>query len=496
MKQPNMRTHNHIRRLIAAALAIIMALSLSVSAFAVEYDTHIDPNCPVCNPGVTQDSKLNAISDALAAVLSFSDVSSTHTFHDAIIWCANQSIVGGYTDGSFKPANTVSRSNFVVMLSRAFYASDIKKYTNDFTLSFGAFYPNYLALKNNGIWNNVGFDTDDIYDSGFAASMNKGISRYDMAQLMTNIMTKKGFSANNSDKNAAIAKITDYSSIPSQYRDAVTNVYALGIITGYADGSFNGDGVMNRGQAAVVIYRMMQYTGNSDGDITNPDPETPVDPSTGEVVCACVSIHGKLCEICHTAKPGATTPVEPEKPETPSTPSTPAAGTLTNGKPVTEANILELLSELQAKYPQHTSFVNGYSAGNNSTDVRTAVRSYKTSTGRYCSTSAGCGGWAALVSDYIFGQTGFPARKITTADARPGDIGISLNGNGELEHVFIVTSRAWHNDECQWTEFNTTDGNTTGPNNTYEIVWDMRGCDWDNPQPGDWTVDIWTRYPN
>ena len=280
MKQPNMRTHNHIRRLIAAALAIIMALSLSVSAFAVEYDTHIDPNCPVCNPGVTQDSKLNAISDALAAVLSFSDVSSTHTFHDAIIWCANQSIVGGYTDGSFKPANTVSRSNFVVMLSRAFYASDIKKYTNDFTLSFGSFYPNYLALKNNGIWNNVGFDTDDIYTSAFAASMNKGISRYDMAQLMTNIMTKKGFSASSSDKNAAINKITDYSSIPSQYRDAVTNVYALGIITGYADGSFNGDGIMNRGQAAVVIYRMMQYTGNSDGNITNPDPETPAEPET------------------------------------------------------------------------------------------------------------------------------------------------------------------------------------------------------------------------
>ena len=48
------------------------------------------------------------------------------------------------------------------------------------------------------------------------------------------------------------------------------------------------------------------------------------------------------------------------------------------------------------KYPEHTSFVNGYSAGNNSTDVRTAVRSYKDSNGLYCSTSAGCGGWAGV----------------------------------------------------------------------------------------------------
>ncbi len=239
---------------------------------------------------------------------------------------------------------------------------------------------------------------------------------------------------------------------------------------------------------------MMQYSGNSGGNITNPDPETPVDPSTGEVVCACVTIHGKLCEICHTAQTGNTTPVEPEKPEAP---STPAAGTLTNGKPVTEANILELLSELQAKYPQHTSFVNGYRDGIKSYDVLKATNQYKvTGSNLSASTHSGCGGWAALVSDYIFGQTGFPARKIATADARPGDIGISLDGNGKATHIFIITSRAQHNDECQWTEFDTTDGNPTGPNNTYEIIWDVGHSDWDNPQPGDWTVDVWTRYPN
>ena len=485
MKQPNMRTHNRIRRLIAATLAIIMALSLSVSAFAVEYDTHIDPNCPVCNPGGTQDSKLDAISDALAAVLSFSDVSSTHTFHDAIIWCANQSIVSGYTDGSFKPANTVSRSNFVVMLSRAFYASDIKKYTNDFTLSFGSFYPNYLALKNNGIWNNVGFDTDDIYDSGFAASMNKGISRYDMAQLMTNIMTKQGFSASSSDKNAAINKITDYSSIPSQYRDAVANVYALGIITGYADGSFNGDGIMNRGQAAVVIYRMMQYTGNSGGDITNPDPETPVDPSTGEVVCACVTVHGKLCEICHTAKPGVTTPVEPEKPEDPSTPAT---GTLTNGKPITVENVTELMNELRAQYPSKTDAgrYSGPAVISKITNTYTRANG-----GGTTSTSIGCGGWAARVFDYIFGQD-VTFRRVSYDEARVGDLLIKVDSQGRIMHVAIVSDRKTVNGIPNM--LCTTDANI-GSSGVNVMTWDLARYDpieYNDP----WAYDIYTAYPD
>ena len=483
MKQPNMRTHNHIRRLIAAVLAIIMALSLSVSAFAVEYDTHIDPNCPVCNPGVTQDSKLNAISDALAAVLSFSDVSSTHTFHDAIIWCANQSIVGGYTDGTFKPANTVTRNNFVVMLSRAFYADTVAEYNTETYLKYGAFVPNSMALFVNGILRNTSFET--IFKN--SQEMNRGISRYDMAQLMTNIMTKKGFSASANDKNEAIAKITDYNSIPSQYRDAVANVYALGIITGYADGSFNGNGVMNRGQAAVVIYRMMQYTGNSGGDITNPDPETPVDPSTGEVVCACVSIHGKLCEICHTAQTGNTTPVEPEKPETP---STPAAGTLTNGKPITEANVTEILNQLKSQYPTPTSFVNGYAGLNsgrnpNANCIKQITNQYwrAENHNQHTSTTLGCGGWAAFVADEIFGQTGVNWKKTTTSNIHPGDLVIHIDNTGYLRHVSIYVGPVDGYDAS--VRVYSTEANPG--KNGYVISWG---------QGVTGNVDIYTAYPN
>ncbi len=483
MKQPNMRTHNHIRRLIAAALAIIMALSLSVSAFAVEYDTHIDPNCPVCNPGVTQDSKLNAISDALAAVLSFSDVSSTHTFHDAIIWCANQSIVGGYTDGTFKPANTVTRNNFVVMLSRAFYADTVAEYNTETYLKYGAFVPNSMALFVNGILRNTSFET--IFKN--SQEMNRGISRYDMAQLMTNIMTKKGFSASANDKNEAIAKITDYNSIPSQYRDAVANVYALGIITGYADGSFNGNGVMNRGQAAVVIYRMMQYTGNSGGDITNPDPETPVDPSTGEVVCACVTVHGKLCEICHTAQTGNTTPVEPEKPETP---STPAAGTLTNGKPITEANVTEILNQLKSQYPTPTSFVNGYAGLNsgrnpNANCIKQITNQYwrAENHNQHTSTTLGCGGWAAFVADEIFGQTGVNWKKTTTSNIHPGDLVIHIDNTGYLRHVSIYVGPVDGYDAS--VRVYSTEANPG--KNGYVISWG---------QGVTGNVDIYTAYPN
>ncbi|WP_300692056.1 S-layer homology domain-containing protein [uncultured Oscillibacter sp.] len=232
-----------MKRILSLVLALILCTSLAVPALAAD----------------------------------FSDVPPSHNFYPAVADCSSKGIVGGYPDGTFRPSATVTRSNFCVMLSRAFYPSDITRYTNDFTTSFGSFYPNYLALANNGIWNNVSFDEEYIYTSDFAASMNLGISRYDMAQLMTNIMNARGFAAGEAEKNAAASKITDYSSIPGQYREAVANVYALGVIGGYSDGSFNGGGIMNRGQAAAVIYRMTQAV-----PVAPPRAGNPRCPGTGD----------------------------------------------------------------------------------------------------------------------------------------------------------------------------------------------------------------------
>ena len=407
-----------MKRILSLVLALILCTSLAVPALAAD----------------------------------FSDVPPSHNFYPAVADCSSKGIVGGYPDGTFRPSATVTRSNFCVMLSRAFYPSDITRYTNDFTTSFGSFYPNYLALKNNFIWNNVSFDTDDIYTSDFAASMNLGISRYDMAQLMTNIMNARGFAAGEAEKNAAASKITDYSSIPGQYRDAVANVYALGVIGGYSDGSFNGGGVMNRGQAAAVIYRMTQAV-----PVEAPAPETPAVPA----------------------------PETPEAPA-PETPSTPAAGTLTNGKPITVENVTELMNELRTQYPAKTD-AGRYSGP---ATIRQITTKYSVDTGGFVSTKIGCGGWAARVFDYIFGQD-VTFRRVSYDEARIGDLLIKVDSQGRLMHVAIVSDRKTidgiPNMLC------TTDANMGSGTNV--MTWDAA-----RPDPDkyglNFAYDIYTVYPD
>ena len=409
-----------MKRILSLVLALILCTSLAVPALAAD----------------------------------FSDVPPSHNFYPAVADCSSKGIAGGYPDGTFRPSATVTRSNFCVMLSRAFYPSDITRYTNDFTTSFGSFYPNYLALKNNFIWNNVSFDTDDIYTSDFAASMNLGISRYDMAQLMTNIMNARGFAAGEAEKNAAASKITDYSSIPGQYRDAVANVYALGVIGGYSDGSFNGGGVMNRGQAAAVIYRMTQAV-----PVEAPAPETPAVPA----------------------------PETPEAPA-PETPSTSAAGTLTNGKPITVENVTELMNELRAQYPSKTD-AGTYSGG--PMTIRKIINTYTfTGNSGTTSTSAGCGGWAARVFDYIFDKN-VTFRQVSYDEARIGDLLIKVDSQGYLAHVAIVSARKTVNGIPNM--LCTTDANYGGGANV--MTWDL--ARYDPIEYGDpWTYDIYTVYPD
>lgn len=375
--------------------------------------------------------------------------------------CAAKGITGGYDDGTFKPANPVTRAQFCVMLSRAFYPGEVEQYNTDIYKKQGWFVPNTRALFSAEVL------TGTSFVSGFATpgTMDQVISRYDMARLMTNIMAKKGFSATDAQKTEAQKKIGDYKSIPSNYQDAVKNVFALGIITGYPDGTFGGAKVMNRGQGCVVIYRMMQYTPATSNPVTpDADSGTPVSPSP-----------------------------KPETPAAPTQPETPTAKTLSNGKPVTEANVLELLDELKAKYPEGTSFANGYYPDKPNTEVQVAMHSYQRSRGGKTGTNTGCGGWAALVSNYIFGQTGFTPRKTTLDNARLGDIGICVNSDGKLTHVFIVTDHATRPEGGEWTQINCTDagGNTDAEN---VIKWSRSQGQWDDGYSGH--LDIWTRYPD
>ena len=510
-----MRVKNRvpIRRALAATLALLMMLSMTVTAFAIEPDDPDDGFYPGDDPGVVFDGDdgssgeyAESIETGLAdvpvqtedgteaipietettpatddellpAVTGFSDVPSTHGFYTAIMDCAAKGITSGYADGTFRPTNSVTKAQFSVMLSRAFYPDKVKALSTEENKAVAWYYPNVLALKNAGVLKDVAF-------ANFLTNktiMDQAIPRYQMAQLMTNIMSAKGFSATAAQKAEAQKKITDYKTMHTKYQDAVKNVFALGIITGYSNGTFGGNNIMNRGQGCVVIYRMTKYTPAA---TTTPDTDDSGKPTGG------AGNTGSTGNTGNTGNTGTGMGTQ-----TPTQPETPAAKTLSNGKPVTEANVLALIREIRSKYPPGTNFGTGYTTLNTTGDVYKAI-------GRRTSVRNGCGAWAALVSDYIFGQTGAPMRKIDFKSARPGDILVTLEPNGDVYHVLAIISNAHHDDDIEGWGVKTTDAGRP-PNasiSAYTIGWDddtggYGGIVYDDGY-GASTKEVWTRYPS
>lgn len=358
----------------------------------------------------------------------FSDVPAGYAFHQAIQDCVAKGILTGYDDGTFRPGEGVTRAQFCVMLARAFYPGEDANYSA--LKSSAWFAPGAAVLESHGA---MAYGKTYWYDP---AVMNSQISRNDMARFIANVMKAKGFTVSEADKNAAQANIADYASIPESFRDPIKTVFALGIITGYAGNTFEGGRTMTRGQAAVIIQRMSRCLS---GESARPE-ETPT--------------------------------------------------TLTNGKAVTEENVLAMLAELKARYPEGTDFSAGYSLGNDS-PVRRATFPYERAENPTTHTSniEGCGGWATLLSDAMLGQAGFEPRKTTLADARPGDIMIQVDQNGRLVHVAMITSRPAVSGGK--TAFTVTEA-ATDDQDVYHLHWDV---DYSRYTGSAYRYDVYTRYP-
>lgn len=421
--------------------------------------------------------------ELLPAVTGFSDVPRTHGFYTAIMDCAAKGITSGYADGTFRPTNSVTRAQFCVMLSRAFYPNEVKKYdTEEYKKVW--FGPNTKALSAAGVLTRTSFQ----YAYNTSRAMDQVINRYDMATLMTNIMAKKGFSATATQKTEAQKKIADYKSIPSQYQDAVKNVFALGIITGYSDGTFGGERVMNRGQGCVVIYRMMKYTpattpgtGNTGTGDTYDDGKTKPGTSTGSGSTSTGNTG------TNSGSTGTST----------NTDNTNKTGILANGKAITEANVLAMIQELLKKYPAGMTWNdNTTRTGTVSQALNTIKNNYYVANTRYRpSMTAGCGGFASLISDSIFGSgNANPTRKVPLECVRPGDVIMELDANGKLKHIAIAASRITGIDK--WTDNISPVITTYDGNNGDHICYDTAHTIPKTPNnTNNYYCEVWTRYP-
>ena len=203
---------------------------------------------------------------------AFTDVPSNHWSYSYVEKAAENGWVSGIGNGKFGVDNQVTYAEFSTMLVRAFLSEELEHYGGHAAFWYEPYCATIAAM---------GIDKGTRMYDGYSYVWSQPINRYEMAQLLNNILAYKEVELS---YNAATvqAGIGDWNNVPSNYREALTAVVGAGMITGVdSKGTFNGNGLMTRGQAAVVMCRMFEVIKT--GEVVAPvEPTKPADPGASE----------------------------------------------------------------------------------------------------------------------------------------------------------------------------------------------------------------------
>ena len=197
----------------------------------------------------TTPSKNNNIGPAGAPVApqpvapqgdKFADIANVSWAKEAIEALAENNIISGYEDGSFRPNNSISRAETAKIIVMAFNIEDKETDKAFADVKEDAWYFEYVKKLNaNGYMNGY---SNDVFGA------NEGITRQDFVVTLYRVLDKP--------EPETESKLTDIESV-SDYAKAAVNYFASkGIVSGFEDGYFRPTDIITRAQVAKIIYEL------------------------------------------------------------------------------------------------------------------------------------------------------------------------------------------------------------------------------------------------
>lgn len=186
-------------------------------------------------------------------------------------------IISGCSDGTFSPDKTLTRGEFIKILAvtgdEQFMMLSGDDIPYDPTPKEGQHWaaPFFGILNKYNVF--AGLDVTADYPN-----LSTPITRYEMAVMVENFLINVMWE---SDVKAVSPEkvIADYSSIPSQYRSAVVQVYGKGIISGFSDGAFHGSEYLTRAQVCSVVKQILWSGDRKLASFVDTSVQTPSEPN-------------------------------------------------------------------------------------------------------------------------------------------------------------------------------------------------------------------------
>lgn len=178
-------------------------------------------------------------------VSGFSDLPSSHWAYPYVKQLAENGIIGGYDDGTFKPNKNVTREEFVKMIIGAAGLLEDGAVCNFSDVPRDAWFYSYIA---SGYVKEI---VSGIDEETFGIGRN--ITRQDVAVIAARIFTR----LSDIIPETGESTLTDIDTVSDYAQEAVRLLNGMGIINGFDDGTFRPHDALTRAEAATIISKLI-----------------------------------------------------------------------------------------------------------------------------------------------------------------------------------------------------------------------------------------------
>lgn len=188
-----------------------------------------------------------ALAPASASTISFTDVKEDYSHYTAITELAKAGVINGYADGTFKPANEITRGQVAVILANILEL-DVQNVENpQFTdvPTTHNYYGAIAALKQAGFINGYADNT---------FKPNEALTRGEMASILA-----KAFNLQPLNEDAL-----PFNDITDENNAYVKALYDNGVTVGTTANTFSPNQNVTRGQFSTFIYKATSLDSTED----------------------------------------------------------------------------------------------------------------------------------------------------------------------------------------------------------------------------------------
>lgn len=190
-----------------------------------------------------------------AAAKTFKDVPASYYAHKEIVSLVDRGVIKGFSDGTFKPTNQVTRAEFAAFVARALDLPEASSRFSDVPKT-SALYDGVSRAHKAGIIK--GFSNGTFRP-------NTPVTRQDMAVMLDRAMQIKG-----SYTKTKSLDFSDNAKVGAYAKSSVQRMYAYNVMGAHTGKSFSGTTVGTRAETARTIFNMLQVVEG--GTVTVPTP--------------------------------------------------------------------------------------------------------------------------------------------------------------------------------------------------------------------------------